>query len=127
MTPKIKGLRTTVYKVPDMAAAKKWYSEVFGITPYFDEPFYIGFNVGGYELGLHPEGDEPIGERTANVYTYWAVDDVKEMYVYLQSKGGTALEEPTDVGEGIWLAAVKDPWGNAVGIINNPHFKITDS
>ncbi len=126
MSSKIKGLRTTVYKVPDMQAAKEWYNKTFGIEPYFDEPFYIGYNVGGYELGLHPEGEEPIGERTANVYTYWAVDNVEELYAYLLEQGGTELEKPTDVGEGIILAAVKDPWGNAVGIINNPHFKIQE-
>ncbi|MEZ5016912.1 MAG: VOC family protein [Flavipsychrobacter sp.] len=126
MSSKIGGLRTTVYKVPDMDAAKKWYSETFGITPYFDEPFYVGFNVGGYELGLHPEGEESMGERTANVYTYWAVDNVEEMYAYLLNNGATELEKPTDVGEGIILAAVKDPWGNALGIIDNPHFNIVE-
>lgn len=127
MPPKIKGLRTVVYIVPDMAAAKKWYSETLGIKPYFDEPFYIGFNVGGYELGLHPEkeGDE-MKSRTSNVYTYWAVDDVEDMYATLLAAGGTALEKPTDVGDGIILGAVKDPWGNAFGIINNPQFKITE-
>src|SRR5688500_8666444 len=49
------GLRTIIYKVPDLARAKAWYGETFGISPYFDEPFYVGFNVGGYELGLDPD------------------------------------------------------------------------
>ena len=39
-----------------MAAAKRWYTKVLGLTPYFDQPFYVGFNVGGYELGLLPDG-----------------------------------------------------------------------
>lgn len=63
-------------------------------------------------------------EKTANVYAYWGVDNVDEMYLNLLGKGATELEKPTDVGEGIILAAVKDPWGNAVGIIHNPHFKL---
>jgi catechol 2,3-dioxygenase-like lactoylglutathione lyase family enzyme len=48
------GLRTVIYRVPDLTRAKAWYSEAFGIQPYFDEPFYVGFNIGGYELGLDP-------------------------------------------------------------------------
>lgn len=37
--------------------------------------------------------------------------------------GATQLEPVTDVGEGIKVAAVKDPFGNRLGIIENPHFK----
>jgi lactoylglutathione lyase len=49
------GLRTTIYKVGDITKAKEWYSKAFGVQPYFTEPFYVGFNIGGYELGLQPE------------------------------------------------------------------------
>jgi catechol 2,3-dioxygenase-like lactoylglutathione lyase family enzyme len=51
-----KGLRTVIYHVDDIAKAKKCYSDVLGIKPYFDQPFYVGFNVGGFELGLDPNG-----------------------------------------------------------------------
>jgi len=30
------GRRTVIYKVPDLARAKAWYSTTFGITPYLD-------------------------------------------------------------------------------------------
>lgn len=122
MPVSIGGLRTVVYMVPDLNAAKEWYAKTFGITPYFDTEFYVGFNVGGYELGLHPQ--EAGVEKTANVYAYWSVGNVPEMYDSLLKAGATELEKPTDVGEGIVLAAVKDPWGNAFGIIDNPHFKL---
>jgi predicted enzyme related to lactoylglutathione lyase len=36
--------------------------------------------------------------------------------------GATALEPPSDVGEGILVAAVRDPFGNRLGLIENPHF-----
>ena len=45
----IKGLRTTIYKVSDLARAKACYAQAFGLAPYFDEPFYVGFNLGGFE------------------------------------------------------------------------------
>lgn len=41
------GLRTAIYHVRDLAAAKAWYAGVFGVEPYFDEPFYVGFEIGG--------------------------------------------------------------------------------
>ena len=51
------GLRTAVYDAQDIAKAKVWYSKVLGEQPYFDQPFYVGFNVGGYELGRLPAKD----------------------------------------------------------------------
>ncbi|TMG98319.1 MAG: VOC family protein, partial [Betaproteobacteria bacterium] len=49
------GLRTAIYPAPDLQKAKQWYSELLVQAPYFDEPFYVGFSVGGFELGLVPE------------------------------------------------------------------------
>ena len=43
----ILGLRTAIYPIPDLAKGKAWYSQVLGCGPYFDEPFYVGFSVGG--------------------------------------------------------------------------------
>lgn len=61
----------------DLNAAKEWYSKVLGITPYFDQPFYVGFNVAGYELGLQPEESND-GPKGNNTVTYWGVDNVHE-------------------------------------------------
>ena len=49
------GLRTAKYTARDIGAAKAWYTEVLGVSPYFDEPFYVGFNVAGFELGITPD------------------------------------------------------------------------
>jgi len=117
------GLRTVGYKVADLAKAKEWYSKVLGIQPYFDEPFYVGFNVGGYELGLQPEDGAEI-PKVANVIAYWGVDDVRAAYQELLEQCATPFEEPMDVGGDIIVASVFDPWGNAFGIINNPHFAL---
>jgi predicted enzyme related to lactoylglutathione lyase len=126
MKSEFHGLRTTIYKVTDIKKAKAWYSNVLGIEPYFDEPFYVGFNVGGYELGLQPEeGDE--GKAKGGVATYWGVADVKKTYERLLSQGAAAHESPVDVGGEIIVATIKDPWGNIFGIIYNPHFKIEGS
>ena len=116
------GLRTLIFQVPDLAAAKNWYHEILGFGAYFDEPFYVGFNVGGYELGLVPE-EGPV-TRGDTVFAYWGVEDVNASLKRLVELGATVFEEAQDAGSGIITASLKDPWGNLFGIIDNPHFKL---
>ena len=122
---KLLGLRTTIYKVSDMEKAKKWYSDFLGFEPYFDEPFYVGFNVAGYELGLQPEEEAQSTEKSDSVITYWGAENVSESYQALISLGANRHEEPTDVGGGIIIASLKDPWANFIGLIFNPHFSLS--
>lgn len=113
------GLRTVIYPAPDLAAAKAWYTRVLGQEPYFDQPFYVGFNVGGYELGLLPDGDVALGP-----IAYWGVDNADEAYAQLLAGGATEHSAVQDVGDGIKTATVRDALGNVLGIIENPHFKL---
>jgi predicted enzyme related to lactoylglutathione lyase len=116
------GLRTAIYPVADLARAKLWYAQVVGVKPYFDEPFYVGFAVGGFELGLLPNGTP----GTAGPQPLWGVQNAKAEFERLLALGAKELEPVTDVGEGIKVAAVKDPFGNRLGIIENPHFKTSE-
>ena len=119
---KIKGLLTVGYYVDDLDAAKKFYTSVLGFGPYFDEPFYVGFNVGGYELGLNPDLTGIV--KGNSVGAYWGVDDIEDAMQKLKDLGAETATEITDVGGGIKVASVKDPSGNIFGIIENPNFKI---
>ncbi len=114
----IEGLRTAVYPVTDLEAGKTWYAQVLGQPPYFDEPFYVGFSVGGFELGLIPDGQP--GQTGATVY--WGVASADEALERLLALHATLHTEVTDVGGGIRAASVLDPFGNVFGIIENPHF-----
>jgi predicted enzyme related to lactoylglutathione lyase len=118
----IQGLRTVVYPTPDLSKGKEWYRNVLGQEPYFDEPFYVGFAVGGFELGLIPDG-EP---GAAGVQAYWGVASADTELKRLLSLGAKLHEDVTDVGGGIKAASVLDPFGNRFGIIENPHFKLED-
>ena len=120
MADKIKGLRTVMYFVEDIQAAKEWYSKVFQTVPYFDEVFYVGLNIGGYELGLHP-ADKPI--KGDNILTYWGVDDVGVTLERVVSLGGILHEAANNVGGEIVVGSVYDPWRNIIGFIYNPEFK----
>jgi predicted enzyme related to lactoylglutathione lyase len=116
------GLYTALYHVPDLERAKAWYTSAFGVTPYFDQPFYVGFEVAGCELGLVPaEPGTPTGP--GGVVAYWGVPSIQDAWARLLGAGATPIEEPKDVGEGIHVASAADPFGNAIGLIENPHFK----
>jgi predicted enzyme related to lactoylglutathione lyase len=119
-----KGLRTAAYQVKDLAKAKAWYANVLGIQPYFDRPFYVGFNVGGYELGLVPVKEQHATREPAGI-AYWAVEDAASAYQGLIDLGATMQEPVQDVGGGILIGSVRDPFGNILGVIQNPNFKAT--
>jgi predicted enzyme related to lactoylglutathione lyase len=123
MSEHFQGLRTVIYHAPDLAKTKAWYAEVLGIAPYFDQPFYVGFNVAGYELGLDPDATSTPGGKGGAV-VYWGVADAKAEFQRLISIGATERSAVQEVGEGIRVATVFDPFGNIFGIIENPHFKL---
>lgn len=115
------GLRTVAYAAPNLAAAKEWYSTILGFAPYFDEPFYVGFNVGGYELGLVPDAPAT-GE--GGVTLYWGVDDIDQALARLLECGAKEHSPVTNVGGELYVATVLDPFGNVLGIIENPEFTL---
>lgn len=117
MATELRGLRTVIYPAPDLAAAKAWWTGFLGFGPYFDEPFYVGFEVAGYELGLLPTADPADG-----AITYWGVDDVATAVAAAMAAGATEHAPVADVGEGIVTGSVRAPVGAIVGFILNPHF-----
>jgi predicted enzyme related to lactoylglutathione lyase len=116
------GLRTALYPTPDIEQGKAWYSQMLNQEPYFDEAFYVGFNVGGFELGLVPDA-EP-GQHGAQIL--WGVPDAAAELKRLLAMGARLHEDVKDVGGDIKVASVLDPFGNVLGIIENPHFKASE-
>ena len=116
----IQGLRTVIYPVTELAEATEWYRRVLDKAPYFDQPFYVGFEVGGFELGLVPDGVP----GTAGATAYWGTADAEAEVARLVNLGATVESPVADVGEGIKVATVRDPYGNLFGIIENPHFDL---
>ena len=118
----ILGLRTVVVYVrtEQLDEAKKWYASVVGVAPYFDTPYYVGFNVGGFELGIHPEGTPGPG----GVCAYWGTPEISSEVTRLVGLGAKVVSEVQDVGEVIKVATVADPFGNHFGVIENPQFDL---
>ena len=89
-----------------------------GFRPYFDESFYVGF-----ELGLQPlEPEGTLGG--SSIVAYWGVEDADEALDRLLEMGAKEHSAIQDVGGGIRIASVRAPDGNAFGIIENPHFSL---
>jgi predicted enzyme related to lactoylglutathione lyase len=116
------GLRTVIYHAPDLAKAKAWYASAFETAPYFDEPFYVGFEIGGYELGLDPNvAHVTVGD---NAVAYWGVPDIAAAHAHMLAHGAEPRHAIQDVGDDIKVATVADPFGNVIGLIENPHFTV---
>jgi predicted enzyme related to lactoylglutathione lyase len=121
----VKGLATVIYHVRDIDRAKAWYADAFGQPPYFDQPFYVGFNIGGYELGLDPD---PAGQvpGAGGTVAYWRVDRIDDAIASFVGAGAALVRGVQDVGDGIKVASVADPFGNVIGLIENPHFSLPE-
>ena len=115
------GLRTVVYPVGNLVEATAWCRTALEQAPYFEEPFYVGFNAGGYELGLVPQHT---AAGRAGLPAYWGVPDAAVAYNRLLMLGAHPSGAVQDVGGGILLGAVPDPFGNLLGVIQNPHFAL---
>jgi predicted enzyme related to lactoylglutathione lyase len=128
----LRGLTTISFYAADLEAAKRWYTELLGVEPYFNRPGYIEFRIGDYqhELGVIDSRYAPAGAATgpAGAVVYWHVVDVPATLEKLLSMGATEHDAIRDRGAGFITASVVDPFGNILGIMYNPHYlEVLDS
>ena len=117
MSIPFEGLRTVIYPAPDLDSTRQWWADLLGIAPYFDQPFYVGFSVAGYELALMPDADPADG-----ALVYWGVSDVAQAVAIAIASGSTEHTPVAEVGDGIVTATVRTPDGSILGLIHNPNF-----
>jgi predicted enzyme related to lactoylglutathione lyase len=111
----LQKLRTVIYHVSDLQAAKEWYIKCTGLQPYFDEPFYVGFDIHGCELGLDPD---MTGVSSGNqAVAYWQVEDIHTAVEKFVDAGAAVIQDINEVGGGISVATLADPFGNHIGFI----------
>ena len=108
-------LRTVIYRVGDIVKAREWYEAALGITPYFNEAFYVGFDINGSELGLDPD-PAPFTPGNQTV-SYWSVENVSAAAEKFVGLGAKLIQDRTNVGGPIHVAIVEDPFGNHIGLI----------
>jgi predicted enzyme related to lactoylglutathione lyase len=107
-------LFSIVHPVHDLDAAKAIHTALLGTAPHTDAPYYVGFNVGGIEIGLDPHGHQK--GQTAPV-PYILVADIEAALAEVQEAGATLAGAPQDVGGGTRIATVTDADGNTLGLI----------
>jgi predicted enzyme related to lactoylglutathione lyase len=108
------GLRTVIYPVTDLTAATQLYRTLLGRAPASDQPYHVGFDVDGREVGLDPSGDGatgPIG--------YWHAPDVRHTVEQLVAAGATPGRPVRHVGAGRLIATVADADGNVLGLLQS--------
>jgi predicted enzyme related to lactoylglutathione lyase len=110
----VSNIQTVLYPVSDIDQAKKLYSVLVDSDPYMDEPYYVGWNPDGQDIGLDPHGQS---KGMTGPVAYWHVADIKATLVALVEAGATEKDEIRDVGGGKLVATVADPDGNVIGIL----------
>ena len=109
-------LRTVIYHTDDISKAKQWYSDITGIQPYFDQPYYVGFDINGCELGLDPDKGQIIPGKGA--VAYWKVENIHSSVAKCVESGASVFSNIQNVGGTIEVAIIVDPFGNYVGLIS---------
>jgi predicted enzyme related to lactoylglutathione lyase len=107
------NIRTIVYPVADLAAAKAVYEALAG-SPTVDSPYYVGYQLGDTHFGLAPRRSED--DVAVN---YWDVPDIEATITTLTSNGAKLLQSPTNVGGGRQIAVLADPDGNRIGLTHD--------
>ena len=110
------GMKTIIYPVKDIAAAKQLYGKLFG-APSMDEVYYVGFRVGDQDVGLDPNGHN---QGMTGAVGYWHVYDINKNLEALLAAGAETQQAVTDVGGGKLIATVTDADGNLIGLLQAP-------
>jgi catechol 2,3-dioxygenase-like lactoylglutathione lyase family enzyme len=102
-------IRSQVIPVSDLDAAKAVYTTLLG-EPHTDQPYYVGYNVGGFEVALAP------GDVAGGPVAYADVDDLDAMRAAMLSAGATERDAPRQVAPQARVCVLLDKDGNAIGL-----------
>jgi predicted enzyme related to lactoylglutathione lyase len=106
MSPTIRSL---VIPVSDLDAAKGIYSALLG-TPHTDQPYYVGYNVDGFEVSLAP------GDVAGGPVTYADVEDLDATRATLLAAGATERSAPRQIAPEARVCVLADDDGNPIGL-----------
>ncbi|MFE6863450.1 VOC family protein [Nocardia sp. NPDC057668] len=111
-----KGIKTVLYPVSDLTAAKALYTALLGVEPEIEGTYYVGFTLDGHHIGLVPDGG-PQGNTTPVIY--WEVPDIEAKLAELGQAGAREQQSLRDTGNGRRVAEVLDADGNILGLLQD--------
>jgi predicted enzyme related to lactoylglutathione lyase len=125
-----RGIATISFFADDLAAARDWYADLFGVEAYYayppEAPAYVEFRIGddADEIGIIDRRWAPPGASNpaGGAVVFWHVDDLEATLGRLLALGATEYEPLTRREAGFATASVVDPFGNVLGIMTNPHW-----
>ena len=103
------AIRSLVIPVSDLEAAKTVYTALLG-APHTDQPYYVGYNVDGFEVALNP------GHVEAGPVAFADVDDLDATRATLLAAGATERNAPREVAPGARVCVLADPDGHPIGL-----------
>ena len=103
-------IRSLVIPVSDLAAAKAVYTALLG-EPHTDQPYYVGYEVEGFEVGLNPGG-----EVAGGPVTFADVEDLDATRETLLAAGATERDAPRKVAPDTRICVLADADGNPFGL-----------
>jgi catechol 2,3-dioxygenase-like lactoylglutathione lyase family enzyme len=115
------GIWAITLFVEDLAAAKRFYREVFGLPVEYEDDNSAVFNFGNTRINLLTTSAAPgliepamVAPREAGSRLQFTiqVDDVDAMCAELTSRGVELLNGPMDRPWGIRTASFRDPGGH---------------
>jgi predicted enzyme related to lactoylglutathione lyase len=102
-------IRSLVIPVSDLDAAKAVYTTLFG-APHTDQPYYVGYNLDGFEVALTP------GDVAGGPVVFTDVEDLDATRATLLAAGATERDAPRQVAAGVRVCVVADTDGNPFGL-----------
>lgn len=119
--PFTSGVSTVRLHADDLVAARAWYADLLGAEPSFVRDEYVEWRLGphDHELGILDRRFAPEHDGGGSV-TYWQVEDVDGALADLVARDAAVHEHIRDFGGGYRGAVVRDPFGNALGIMQRP-------
>ena len=110
------GIKIVLHPVSDLARAKVVYAALLGMQPQADSDYYVGFDAAGQHIGLVPGGGP---QGMTSPVAYWHVPDIEAKLAEVTAAGATVKDPVRDVGGGRLVAAVTDPDGNVLGLVQD--------
>ena len=103
------AIRSLVIPVSELDAAKEVYTALLG-APHTDQPYYVGYNVDGFEVSLAP------GDGTGGPVAYIDVEDLDASREALLAAGATERDAPRQVAPEARVCVLVDGDGNPIGL-----------